>query len=316
MATAYRLLELQQRRFIVEEKNDRVDPTRTATLRRAFEQDMGRRFRELRGIVRKALVNDDVFGLKVYAMRSPGYKAFDFPRSADKVEAFMEWFNEQVEAGILTLVVSEQLGVATEEPWTNKYVWSAYKQGVWRARTELHKAGYEVPPPISREAITAAILTTPVHMDAVGLIYTRTYSALKGITAAMDRQISEVLAIGLADGKGPYRIARELTRTISGPLGDLGITDILGRFIPAERRARMLARTEIIRAHHLAMMQEYENWGIVGVTVKAEWKTAGDGRVCSICRSLEGKVFELKKIKNMIPRHPQCRCVALPVVKE
>jgi len=129
----------------------------------------------------------------------------------------------------------------------------------------------------------------------------------------MEQQLARVLAQGMADGKGPREIVRLLNKTISGPVGDLGITDTLGRFIPAERRAQILARTEIIRAHHVATINEYRNWEVEGVKVKAEWQTAGDGRVCSICAALDGKTFSLDKIENMIPAHPQCRCVALPV---
>jgi SPP1 gp7 family putative phage head morphogenesis protein len=99
-------------------------------------------------------------------------------------------------------------------------------------------------------------------------------------------------------------------------MGDLGITDTLGRFIPAQRRAEMLARTEIIRAHHLATIQEYRNWGVLGIYVKGEWKTAGDDRVCSQCASLEGNIYTLDEIESMIPLHPNCRCIALPYIEE
>jgi SPP1 gp7 family putative phage head morphogenesis protein len=99
-------------------------------------------------------------------------------------------------------------------------------------------------------------------------------------------------------------------------MGDLGITDTLGRFIPAARRAEILARTEIIRAHHLGTIQEYRNQGLLNIVVKAEWKTAGDDRVCTKCASLEGKVFTLDEIEPMIPAHPNCRCIALPYVEE
>lgn len=75
----------------------------------------------------------------------------------------------------------------------------------------------------------------------------------------------------------------------------------------------MLARTEIIRAHHVATIQEYRNWAVEGVVVQGEWRTAGDERVCVICEALEKKVFPLDEIESMIPRHPRCRCIALPV---
>jgi SPP1 gp7 family putative phage head morphogenesis protein len=129
----------------------------------------------------------------------------------------------------------------------------------------------------------------------------------------MDSQISRVLAQAMADGKNPREIARLLTRTISGPMGDLGITDTLGRFIPAERRAKMLARTEIIRAHAEAELMEFKNWAVAEVKVKAELVTAGDDRVCIICQSLEGQTFTLDQASGIIPVHPACRCNWIPL---
>jgi SPP1 gp7 family putative phage head morphogenesis protein len=143
------------------------------------------------------------------------------------------------------------------------------------------------------------------------------FQDLKGITATMDTQISRILAQGMVDGDGPRLIARKLLSTINGTgTGELGITDTLGRFIPARRRAEMLARTEIIRAHHLATIAEYRNWGVLGISVKGEWRTAGDSRVCEKCQQLEGKVFTLDEIEPMIPLHISCRCIALPYIEE
>lgn len=161
------------------------------------------------------------------------------------------------------------------------------------------------------------IMGTPFHMDRVGVLFTRVYNDLKGITEQMDAQISRILAQGMIDGDGPALIARKLIAVINGEgIDKLGIRDTLGRFIPAMRRAEMLARTEMIRAYHLATIQEYRNWGVLGIKVLGEWKTAGDDRVCEECASLEGKVFTLDEIEPMIPVHPLCRCLALPYIEE
>jgi SPP1 gp7 family putative phage head morphogenesis protein len=157
-------------------------------------------------------------------------------------------------------------------------------------------------------------MMTPLHMDRLGLLYTRTYTDLKGITAAMDTQISRILTQGMADGDGPILLARKMLGAINGTgLGDLALTDKLGRFIPAKRRAEILARTEIIRAHHQATIQEYRNWGVLGVNVMAEMVTAGDNRVCEACEALTlNNPYTLEDAMNLIPVHPQCRCLCLP----
>lgn len=294
------------------------DPTRTLSLRNAFAREMAKRFTRLRGVIRKAVVDQDVFGLmstsNVVALAEfnvPRKNSFAFPRSADKVQAFTSWLGQQEQAGILETTAFQQVGAGVERAWTNKFVEAAYKRGVTRARSEMRKAGYDVPT-IAETGGVDIVITTPIHADRVGLLYTRTFNDLKGITDAMDGQISRVLAQAMADGKGPREIARLLTKTISGPVGDLGLTDTLGRFIPAERRAKILARTEIIRAHSDATLQEYKSWGVEGVIVRAEFVTAGDDRVCAECQALEGQTYTLKEAEGIIPVHPQCRCIFLP----
>jgi len=299
----------------------KYDPTHTTSLRNIFARDMKRRFKELAKVVVTALVVQDCLGLgkykfDTYQMIPPGNAAFNFLRDPAKVEAFMRWLKEQVDKGILTLGQYQQLGRAVEDAWTNYYILDSYKRGVIRARYEMIKAGLIIPS-IETSGGIEAIMGLPFHLDRVGLIFTRVYSQLQGITSAMDSQISQILAQGMIDGDGPALLARKLVAVINGTgLGDLGITDKLGRFIPAEVRAVTLARTEIIRAHHLATIQEYRNWGIEGVQVMAEWMTAGDDRVCEICNSLQGKIFTLDEIEGMIPKHPNCRCIALPYIEE
>ena len=297
---------------------NRFDPTRTTVLRNAFAKDMKRRFTELCRTILKTVIENDAFGLdiNVFQMTPAQKKQFAFPRSQDKIRAFMLWLEEQVNLGILEVDQFQQLGQGIERAWTNKYITDSYKRGVQRARYEVKKAGFEVPTIEQTGGVNMA-LTVPVHIDRLGLMYTRTFSDLKGITQTMDSQISRVLSQGLADGDGPRQLARKMIAVVNGTQsGELGITDTLGRYIPARRRAEVLARTEVIRAHHQATIQEYKNWGVEGVNVLGEWKTAGDGRVCDECEALEGQIFTLEEINSKIPLHPQCRCIALPYIYE
>lgn len=298
------------------------DPTRTLTLRNAFARDITQRFVAVRRAIVKAVVDEDCFGLmplgprlvRVYSpspIATPGAQAFAFPRSQDKVKGFMTWLKRSARRSVLELEEGILVGDAIDTAWTNMYVQSGYQKGILRARQELQSVGYPKPP--DEFGGMQAVFNQPFHVDRLGVLYTRTFSELEGITEAMDKQISRVLTQGIAEGRNPRYLARELTKTIKG--GRLELTDRLGRNIPAQVRANMLARTEIIRAHHQAMVQEYRNYGVVGVKVRAEWQTAGDRRVCEQCMSLEGRIFTLDEIEGMIPLHPQCRCVALPVVE-
>lgn len=310
---------VHKKRKVTAQMLERFDPTHTTVLRNAFARDMKRRFKELEKAIWQAIVVEDCFGLRprlrLHQMGTPGHAAFAFTTSEAKVTEFMKWMNAQVEAGILTAKDLSQVGTSVNGAWTNKYVYDSYQRGVIRARYELQKAGFGVPS-IEQTGGIGISMGTPFHMDRLGLLYSRVFSELKGITQAMDSQISRVLTQGMMDGDNPRRLATKLISTINGArMGDLAITDTLGRFIPAERRAGMLARTEVIRAHHQATVQEYKNWGSAGVTVRAEWSAVGDSVTCERCLSMQGMVFSLVEIQGMIPAHTHCRCIAIPTMK-
>jgi SPP1 gp7 family putative phage head morphogenesis protein len=282
---------------------------------------MRKRFRRLRGVIREAVVAQDCFALEEgimtqQQMTGPGRQAFDFPRSSKKVSAFMDWLQRQQTNGILEVTNADQVGNSVDSMWSNTYINDSYKRGVQRARGQMIEAGMHVPSMEETGGIEAT-MQAPIHADRVGLLYTRVYNELKGITDAMDQQISRVLSQGLADGDHPRLIARKLNSVISGmSQADLGITDSLGRRIPPERRAAMLARTEVIRAHAEGQLNEFQNWGVEQVNVRAEWVTAGDQRVCPRCASREGETYTIEQAKGLIPLHPQCRCIWLPYRQE
>ena len=299
--------------------SQRYDPTLTTGLRNAFSRDMKHRFNELMQMIVVAIVKQDCFALgtpkiNTFQMVPPGFKAFDFLTDPAKVEEFMRWLQTQVDKGLLTIGEGSQIGQAIQEAWTNRYILDSYKRGIIRARYELQKAGY---PSLESSGGIDVSMNIPIHLDRVGLLYIRAFNELKGVTDAMSQAISRVLTQGMIDGDGMRLIARKLVATINGQgIGDLGLTDILGRYISPMQRALTIARTEIVRAHHLATIQEYRNWGVLGIKVMGEWSTTNDDRVCNECASLDGKIFTLDEIEPMIPRHPNCRCVALPYIAE
>src|SRR5690606_33704519 len=83
-------------------------------------------------------------------------------------------------------------------------------------------------------------------------------------------------------------IARELNRQI-----DVGA-----------KRAATIARTEIVRAHNEGALDALEELGVDEIGVMVEWSTAGDNRVCPLCRPLEGVILKTKEAHGMFPRHP------------
>lgn len=301
---------------------DRYDPTRTTTLRNAFVREMNAKFDSLVKLVKMVVGEQNVFGIGVQVnVETPGRNAYVFMTDPQKIEAFEIWLHQQVENTILSTGTGKMVGDDVLSSWTNRFIYESYRRGVLRAMIEMKKAGYDVPS-VEQLGGVEMLLVTPHTMEKLGVLYTRMFSELKGVTASMEQVISRVLTQGLLQGENPRRLASKLVAAINGAgVGDLGLTDTLGRFIPAKRRAEIIARTEMIRAHHIANIETYRSWDVHGVNIKAEFSSARDNRVCPKCLEIEGqmedgkkKLYTLDEIEWMIPVHPQCRCIAIPVV--
>lgn len=76
-------------------------------------------------------------------------------------------------------------------------------------------------------------------------------------------------------------------------------------------RAGMVARTETIAAAVEGNLQGYENVNVKEV----EWYTALDEKTeeCDICPQHHGEKFPIRLTHGLIPAHPNCRCVFIPV---
>lgn len=289
----------------------RADPTRTTMLRRQLMSQMGKRFRALRGAIRELVVTEDAFGLKrkneaafvtapPTAARTMG-AVFNTRWAADtddrKLEAYREWLKQNVAAGVLEVEPGME-----DTPWLAKHINSAYRKGVVRAYVDTRRAAIASDASSDfieggKEAFINQAFSSPVAEGRVRTLYTRAYSQLQGVTAQMDTEMSRILAQGLAAGHGPERIARDLTRSVSG----------------LERgRAMTIARTEIVHAHTEGQLDTFEMMGVEEIGVMAEWLTAMDGHVCPLCQPLDGIVIKVKEARGMIPRHPNCRCTWLP----
>lgn len=267
----------------------RTDPTKTTVLRRRFERDLVRRFRTIIELVKEGVVERDALKL------NQPMPVFDFPTSTRKVAAFMQWLRRAQNQHILEIFEGTPLESAAQRAWTTTYLRAAYAKGTQQAGANVQAQGVDM----SQPYIDAAF-SRPIHADAAGLIYTRVFSDLKGITEAMDTKISRALSQAMIEGKGMEATARAIVAEVDG----IGIT-----------RARVLARTETIRAHATATLNMYTEIGAEGVTLLSEFSTAGDDAVCPRCEALEGEEFTLENAQGVIPVHPNCRCAWLPVIR-
>lgn len=300
------------------------DPSRTTRLRAQFAAAVTRRLRLIMRLITESIVTNDVFALVVEPLKLPTMnaalpvRAFQFKTNAEKVDLFIAWLKSNNNVELLDLAGDAIRPATGQVPWANSFIDTGYKRGIRRASTENRKLAGKldlVLPADLPELTIDARFAQPIHADRVAAIYQRTYQDLKGITDDMEALMRNRLAEGLAEGRNPRQIAQILNKTIEASGASLKTVDSIGRKLPSITRARIIARTEIIRAHHVGAINTYREAGILGVMVRAEWVTAGDDRVCAACEELEGQIFPLDVIEELIPLHPQCRCAAIPVVE-
>lgn len=285
----------------------RLDPTHTTTLRESFIRAFRKRFAKLQRAVRELIVDQDAFGLKQNDFGLPTVKAaaaaapfvvntrFAFTTDKEKVQAFREWLQGQIDADILEVDAAN-----AGAPWTATYIGSAYKQGLNRAYADINSVANATNLDFyagTKNQFLLDAFNAPEAVSKLELLGTRSFESLKGISDQMASQLNVILADGLSHGRAPLIIAKTMTDEIANV---------------SRVRAERIARTEIINAHAEGQLDAFERLGVEEVGVLAEWRTAGDERVCKLCSSLEGAILTIDEARGLLPRHPNCRCAWLP----
>ena len=92
------------------------------------------------------------------------------------------------------------------------------------------------------------------------------------------------------------------------------ITDRINKGIDIARyNAERVARTETKRVTYCAHDDVYKDTGVE--ELKYRCANGGDSRTCQYCRADNGKTFKRGE-EPTLPRHPNCRCVYIPVVSD
>lgn len=232
---------------------------------------------------------------------------FAFQSDPEKVKGFQKWLKQQYQSIVK--------GKTEEELW-RRYTMDGFRKGAGRAFDDAKKMERAIATwgrdmdfyDGTREQFLRDTFAQPESVDKVKLLAGRSFDELDGVTADMSLKMSRALTDGLVQGKNPIAIARDLNKVV-----DVG-----------ENRAKVIARTEIIRAHAEGQLTAFETLGVEDLGVAVEWSTAaGTGAtveqmdalgVCKLCQPLSGVVVKIEEARGMLPRHPQCLPGYVPVL--
>lgn len=279
--------------FVTNQNPLRFDPTRTTGLQLQYVRLIRSRLRWLIARIKFFIDTEDALALrnKTTFVRMQE-RQYEFQTDETKLRAFNEWLEEQIQQGVLNF-----------QDQNKKLIESAYKRGLSNAFASSKQAKLASDLGVgdqTKEQFLRTAFATPENINKIRFLATRSFEQMKGITAPIASKMNFILAKGLAEGRNPRDIAREMANAI----GTLSRT-----------RAEVIAKTELVAAHASGQLDAFRDLGVEELGVRAEWVTAGDARVCTICASMEGKTFTLEEAEGLIPRHAQCRCVWEPATK-
>jgi SPP1 gp7 family putative phage head morphogenesis protein len=111
------------------------------------------------------------------------------------------------------------------------------------------------------------------------------------IPQAVINGLRNAISLGIVTGENPRTTARRIQ--------DVSMVGY--------NRAETIARTEIIRTAREVQRELYQKNDNV---VKYQRMATQDGRTCLGCLALSGDIYETSEL---MPSHPNCRCVMLPI---
>jgi len=277
------------RRIRANRRGGSSDPTRTTTLQNQFIRATNKRLNLIQKVLIESIKTNNAFGLKTNV--EPGdqlvLSPYQFANLSDSQK--LDTYDAYIGAVIGALFMTD---TATGQPYTDKWSTEAFVRGQKRANAEWIKAG-GVGAPV--QAGGPLSLRTPLT-DQINMANKRAKTAMDGDAVKLQNRLS-------------YAFGAALTGNMTTAQAATGIREAVA---VAKRQTKVTAKTEVVRSFNMGNVAQLETLGVEEVQVVAEWVTAGDRRVCPACRDMEGKVFPIDVIRELIPLHPGCRCVAVP----
>jgi len=309
---------------IADERMVSVDPTGTAALRRAFFSSLAIRWRGLRVLMRRMIVEQDLLTLSAKGLMTIGNPSIQ--GGATKTQMFQRSFDHIAQAQVLN----------GDGSFMRTYIERAYAAGLTFAQDEVglyspHLAGdrrdtiYQLAV-VELQGIIEAVSQGAVRAVASGLLHgQRPATIARAVQLVIDRvgisrssALVELLTIKafseasldvyesagvLSVGLVPETLVRKTADARSvEPRGRFGTRSRSGE-APGQRTIQRIKKQE----------REVES-ALVGGLVRV--KTAGDDDVCKVCRAIAKKgPYKINRARALIPAHPRCRCVFVPFAK-
>lgn len=229
--------------------------------------------------------------------------------SADKAESYWKDYVSRVESYERRVIYELQMIALEQKQLCLDDLHSEKTPSI--DKPAFKKAYRETMTPILTQVMTGAMqsgseLLEPVNPHKEGPI-SLTRAALRWLANRIGWAADEI------GTESADRLAALLSDAYARGLGTDEIADLIEREFGyfSDVRAQRIARTETMTASVQGTIEGYKEAGLD----KAEFYTAQDERTCEDCNGMNGEIFEVGDMEGVLPLHPQCRCVWLPVIE-
>ncbi|WP_126665246.1 hypothetical protein [Haloterrigena salifodinae] len=274
-----------------------TDPTRSASKRDRFARKFRRRWRDVRGEVRRALKRDR---FRPQSDRS----------DARQVGDFRDWFEDLVYTTVLEPAATRD--VERGRHWTAEHVDELYTHALKRADQELRKVGVDVP---TGQDYRQLAKSEP-YADELREERLEVYQDVEDAVRAAEEEATREYRSGVREGAAVAGLVAAVNDRV----------DKTGR-----NRTDLISEARGVELIADGGLSRYEQAGIDELGVEVEepaitiddeplnsWTTAGDSNVCEQCQALEGNAYKISEIRSgeapkpVRDTHPRCRCWLIP----
>lgn len=197
----------------------------------------------------------------------------------------------------LDKVISKHLSSDEPPDWLKYVIDKVYEGGVEKSfRYTKRRHLKKVKSKLDALKTFKETFNTSDDLKKAELLYTRANQEFKSFGDKVSAKIARTFTEGFIQNKSPSEISKMLRDQAGIEL----------------KKAKNLVNHELVRVHSEGALDAMEKLGVEEIEVEVEWSTAGDGKVCPLCKSMENAVIPIKKARGLFPRHVGCRCSPIP----
>lgn len=284
----------------------KVDPSRSVTLRNRYVAEIRRRYAKFQSSLKTLVLDEDAFGL------SKKYGRWSLDSEEDQVKLFEQWLRESYVNPFAT------------GDWRDKYIEQMYLKGLSRAYDDVRKGLIDDPDRIAgRNEYLRVIMVGKRPPRIISNVSPRASSPPAARKNIQGEYLSPSLqSLSLRMRSELRYVALSLVQVLERSVHDAHLANWpsatllreMGRSVGLSlNRAVTVGRTELIRTHAEAQLDGMEALGVTKVSTKAEWKDSDTA--CQVCADHEDIVLDIEEAHGMVPLHPNCLCVWVPIAE-